>query len=182
MADPIQSILSAIQRVNAGIAILWCGDYGLRDWYIGEVESLIDESTHPLKTSSVAEALAAPQRLVLLCPENEREVVLELDGSRDQVLDPKSPRTQPIVLFLLRNGDGEQALAGEAFSLASWVTGASPDPEKIAEIDRPNEREAFLADTGKTPERWLEEWHAAGATGPMRSVALSYRASLLVSR
>ena len=42
--------------------------------------------------------------MVLLVPADEREVVLDLDASRDRLLEPA--RAHPVVLFLLRNGDG----------------------------------------------------------------------------
>ena len=123
MRDATQSILNAIDRDPGGVAVVWCPDYGLREWLVGQVESLAPEGVETLRVTDVEHALAEPARLVLLIPENERTVVLDLDASRDRIVgDPA--RTQPIVLFLLRKGDGEQALAGEAPSLWSWVSGS----------------------------------------------------------
>ena len=122
MREPMQALLGAIERDEGGIAVVWCPDMGLREWLVGEVESLVPTATQPFRASTVEEALVLPNRMALLIPDNEEEVVLDLDGSRDRLRNEENPRTQPIVLFLLRNGDGQRALAEKAISLASWIS------------------------------------------------------------
>jgi hypothetical protein len=101
--NPTQALISAIERDLGGVAVVWCPDLGLRDWLIKEVEGLAEPGAQPIRTTSVAEAIQTPHRMVLLVPQDERAVVDELEGCRDQLLaDP--PRTQPVVLFLLREG------------------------------------------------------------------------------
>jgi hypothetical protein len=182
MRDPIQSLLGAIERDEGGIAIVWCPDLGLRDWLAGEVESLAGEGSQPFRTSSVEEALAAPRQMALLIPNDERAVVLDLDGSRDRLRNDEQPRTQPIVMFLLRDGDGQRALAEEAISLSSWVGGSDADPEALAEVDVMAERERFQGETGQTPDEWLRDWRTATSARPVESYRLAYRALLLEAR
>ncbi len=163
MRDPIQALLNAIDREDGGVAIVFCPDLGLRDWLVDQVEGLVPDDVPTIRVSNVEAALRVPSLLALLIPQNEREVVVELDGSRDRILaDPV--RTQPIVLFLLRDGDGERALTSEAPSLRSWVSGSDPDPEALAaapvRVDVSIERERFKDRTGLTPQDWLREWRA----------------------
>jgi len=155
MRDPIQALMTAMERDLGGVAVVWCPDLGLREWLVGEVESLAPAGSDPAVVDGVEAALAQPKRLMLLVPGNDREVVLDLDASRDRLRSEDAPRTQPIVLFLLRNGDGEKALATEAISLASWVSGSDADPDALAQVDARAEREAFEHEVGTTPEEWL---------------------------
>ena len=175
MLDPIESILAAIERDRGGVAIIWCPDLGLREWHVGEVESVAPTGSNPIRTQSLDEALAAKDRLVLLIPRNERDLVLSLDVLRDQLLE----RSQPIVLFLLRDGDGQRALAAEATSLASWVGGNDADPEALAEIDVPAERAAFERENGTSPEEWLKGWREGALPHTSANFRASYRATLL---
>lgn len=129
--NPTQALISAIERDLGGIAVVWCPDLGLRDGLVDEVEGLAGPSAAPFRTASVDEAIKAPDRMALLVPNDELAVIDELEGRRDQLLaDP--PRTQPVVLFLLRDGDGRVALA-KAPGLSSWVRGSDVDPDRIAE-------------------------------------------------
>src|SRR5262249_54849341 len=107
--NPTQALIAAIEGNVGGIAVIRYPDLGLRDWTIREVEGLARPDAQPLRTPSVDEAIQNPHRLVLLVPQDERAVVEDLDGNRDRLLDP--PRTQPVILFLLRDGDGSDALA-----------------------------------------------------------------------
>jgi hypothetical protein len=170
MRDPIQALLNAIDREDGGVAIVFCPDLGLRDWLVDQVEGLVPDDVPTIRVSNVEAALRVPSLLALLIPQNEREVVVELDGSRDRILaDPV--RTQPIVLFLLRDGDGQRALALEAPSLRSWVGGSDADPEALAEIDVAKERQSFEARHGATPEAWLKQWR----TGTLKMTAANFR-------
>ncbi|WAS95052.1 hypothetical protein [Nannocystis punicea] len=172
MRNAIQSLLNAIDRDPGGVAVVLCPDFGLRDWLVEEVESLVSDGLNVVRVTDVEAALAEPTRLVLLIPGDEREVVLELDASRDRLLQ-EPVRTQPIVLFLLRDGDGERTLANEAPSLRSWIGGSDADPEELAEIDVPKERATFEAKHGLTPEEWLGQWRegALPQTGPNYRIA-----------
>jgi hypothetical protein len=177
MRDPIGTLARALQRDEGGLAIVWCPDLGLRDWLVGEVESLASTGAQPIRVSAVKDAIGAPDRMVLLVPLDEREVVLDLDASRDRLLEPG--RTHPVVLFLLRNGDGQRALAEEAPSLWSWAAGRDVDPEALAEIDPVAERMAFEAKHGATPEAWLVRWRAGGLAHNAENISTAYRAMLL---
>jgi hypothetical protein len=178
--DPIQSLLTAIERDEGGIAIVWCPDSGLRDWLVDEVESLAPAGIECFRTSTVEAALTEPNGLVLLVPNNERDVVLNLDGSRDRLRNEERPRTQPIVLFLLRGGDGQEALAKEAIALGSWVGGSDTDPEELSQIDLTAEREIFEGREQLTPEVWLARWRSGQLPRTSANFRIAYRASLLV--
>src|SRR5262245_6571528 len=97
--DPILGIVNALERDAGGVASVGCPDLGLRGWLVEEVESLVPASGRPVRVSSVDDAVAAPDRVALLIPPagRDRELILELDGSRDRLRD----RSQPVVLFLL---------------------------------------------------------------------------------
>lgn len=182
MREPIQTLLGAIERDEGGIAVVWSPDMGLRSWLVGEVESLVPTSAEPFRTASIEEALASPDRMALLVPDDEEATVLDLDGSRDRLRDEDHPRTQPIVLFLLRHGDGARALAQQAISLSSWIGGSDADPEALAEIDVVAERARFEEKTGKTPEAWLASWRAEEVPQTGENFAMAYRAMLLEER
>lgn len=179
MRDPIRSTLGAIERDVGGIAIVWCPDFGLRQWLVGEVESLVPSNRGAFRTASLEEALAAPDRLALWVPADETEAVLDLDGSRDRLRNDERPRTQPIVLFLLRHGDGKDALERLTTSLWSITGGSDVDPEDLAEIDLPVERQLFEEDYGRTPEAWLEDWRKDAMPLTSENIGISYRAKLL---
>lgn len=177
MRDPVQAMINAIERDKGGIAIMWCPDLGLRNALVDEVESLAAPGADPIRKEDVETALAEPSRLVLLVPRNEREVVLDLDASRDRLLETQ--RSQSVVLFLTRGGDGQRALAAEAMSLASWVGGSDADPESIAQVDPKAERDAFQRDLGTTPEQWLEGWRNGSRPHSSENFRTAYRALLL---
>ncbi|MBN1207417.1 MAG: hypothetical protein JXB05_21245 [Myxococcaceae bacterium] len=179
MSNPVASIANAIDRDGGdGIVVVYYPDFGVREWLVREVESIAG-AEKSVRTDSTRKAHARPDALVLLLPANERAVVEELDGMRDQFLEPK--RKYPVVLFLLREGDGARALR-EAPSLASWIRGSDPDPERLAEVDVEAERRAFEAEVGSSPEEWLERWRANKLPMDTGTVVLSYRAALLERR
>lgn len=178
MRDPIEALLGALDRDPGGIALVWSPlDFGIRDWLVSQVASLAPERS-PLTVSTVDEALAAPDRLALLVPRNEREVVEDLDACRERIRSEEHPRTQPIVLFLFRGTEAQQALASAA-SLRSLVGGSDPDPEALAEVDVPRERAEFQRRTGVTPEDWLRGWEDESRPRTAEAYALAAWAKLL---
>lgn len=181
MRNAIESLLNAIDRDPGGVAIVLCPDFGLRDWLVEQVESLIPEGANAVRVTEVEAALAEPTRLVLLIPKDERGVVLDLDASRDRALQEPA-RSQPIVLFLLRGGDGERTLANEAPSLRSWVGGSDADPEKRAEVDVPGERAGFETEHGVTPEAWLSKWRLGELPETASNFRTAHEAMLLEER
>lgn len=175
--NPTQALISAIERDLGGVAIVWCPDLGLRNRLVDEVAGLSPLGASPLRTDSVEEAIRTPHRLVLLVPTDEQAVVEELDGRRDQLLaDPA--RTQPVILFLLRDGDGRIALA-KAPSLSGWVRGSDVDPDRISEVDAATERARFQHETGRSVEDWLVAWRAGEIARHGETVAHAYWAALL---
>jgi hypothetical protein len=180
MTEPIQTLVNALERDDGGLAIVLCPDLKRREWLVGDVESIVPTRARAFRTDSAEDALKQPDRLALLVPSNERDVVLDLDACRDQALDPA--RSQPIVLFLVRGGDGYAALASEAPSLWSWACGSDVDPEQLAEVDISTERTVFEQTTGKTPERWLASWIAGEMPRTSANYSLAYRAKLLELR
>ena len=181
MRNAIQSMLNAIDREAGGVAIVWCPDFGLRDWLVEQVENLVPPEARALRVSDVEAALAEPARRVLLIPKDEREAVLELDASRERILQEPA-RSQPIVLFLLRGGDGERTLATEAPGLRSWIGGSDSDPEALAEIDVPKERALFEREHGLTPEAWLAQWRAGALPENGENFRTAYDALLIEGR
>ncbi len=179
MRNAVQSLLNAIDRESGGVAVIRCPDLGLREWLVEQVESLVAETARALRAEDVEAALREPDQMVLLIPRNEREAVLDLDASRDRILESPA-RSQPIVLFLLRDGDGERALVRDAPSLRSWVGGSDADPEALAEIDIARARAAFEAEHRTTPEKWLEGWRAGAHRMTAANFRTTFDASLLV--
>jgi hypothetical protein len=173
----MQAILNALDRDTGGIVVVWCPDFGLREWLVGEVESVASADARPFRTETVEDALATPERLALLVPRSEREAVLDLDASRDRLLETQ--RSQPVVLFLLRNGDGQRALAESRASLASWIEGSDADPEMLAEVDPEAERAAFIDATGESPEEFLAKWRSGQIADTTANLGRAYRAMLL---
>lgn len=66
MRDPIVSMLNAIDRETGGVAVIWCPDFGLRDWLVEQVDGLASGDTGVVRASNVEDALASPDRLGLL--------------------------------------------------------------------------------------------------------------------
>ncbi len=174
----MQALLNAVERDRGGVAVVWCPDLGLRSWLADEVAVLVPSARRPQRVSSLEEALAIPDQLALWLPNNEREAVLDLDGSRD-LLRANPPRTQPIVLFLLRNGDGAEALSLEATSLWSITAGSTVDPEELSEIDPEVERGHFRAEQGQTVEEWLQRWRKGELAQTGQNCMVAYKAMLL---
>jgi len=184
MRNPSQAIMSALSRDSGGIAIIWSPeDLGVRDWLASEVESLAPPATSTRRCTSVEEVIAHPDELMLLLPKigTEADVVLDLNGSRDRVINGEPQRTQPVVLFLFRDGNGQRALSVDAPSLRSITIGSDPDPEELAEIDVPAERKALERETGESPASWLKAWNSGQKAHTGANYTLAYRAMLLES-
>jgi len=154
-------------------------DPGLLEWLVGEVTSLAPFDAPHTRVRTVADALAQPESLVLLLPLDERSAVEELEAIRDQFLE--APRKAPVVLFLLRDGDGHRALA-HAPGFASIIRGRDLDPEGSAEVDISVERKRFEAETGLLPDAWLRRWKDGAVPRNAESLGLSYWAKVLESR
>lgn len=176
MRSPMDVVVNAVDRDVGGVVIVWCPDLGLREWLVGEVQSVVDLAARPFRAETLDAALTQPLRMALLVPGDEREMVRDLDGARDRLIE--TGRTQPIVLFLLRDGDGRRELE-RLPSLASWIEGSDADPEKVAEIDVVAERAAFVREVGESPEEFLTKWRAEKLTNDARNLNLSYWATLL---
>jgi hypothetical protein len=125
MRNAVQSMLNAIDREAGGVAMVLCPDFGLRDWLVEQVESLVPEEAHALRVFDVEAALAEPTRLVLLIPKDEREAVLDLDASRDRILQEPA-RSQ--------KGDRQGRGAGGHAALHCHV---GPDLETAPEVRVP---------------------------------------------
>lgn len=177
MRDPIRSLVRALEQEPGGVAIVWCPDLGLREWLVSEVESIVPPETESQRVATASEAILVRERVVLLVPDDERGTILELDARRGQIGEPA--RTWPIVVFLLREGDGQRALAEEAVGLRSWVGGNVVDPEEIAEIDAEAERGRFEEETGHSPEDWLVRWRSGELPRTAVHLTRAYRAKLL---
>jgi hypothetical protein len=76
MRNAVQSMLNAVDREAGGVAMVLCPDFGLRDWLVEQVESLVPEAVHALRGSGVEAALAEPTRLVLLIPTDDANATL----------------------------------------------------------------------------------------------------------
>lgn len=176
MSDPMLDLASALDRDASAFVVVYYPERITRESLLADVESLLPASVPHLRTASIDEALAHPEALVSLLPDDESAAVLTLDGMREHFLQP--PRQQPVVLFLLRGGQGEKTLP-HAPAFASWIRGQEVDPEKLAQIDVEQERGDFLARTGRTPQVWLASWRAGEMAATAETLALSYRAQLL---
>lgn len=173
MRNAIESMLRVVHGAE-GIAVVWCPDLDRRDWLVRLLEDRFPDAR---VTLDVEAALARPTQLMLLLPRDEREVILTLDGGTDQLL--QSPRSNPIVLFLMRNGDGQRCLASEAPNLRSWIGGNAVDPEALAEIDVPKERATFEHRNGATPEAWLVRWRSGELPETSSNFRIAHDAVLL---
>lgn len=170
--DPIRALANALDTQRTGMVVVFYPDLGLREAIVDEVASVAGPSVPMHRATTAEEARAHPRDLVLLVPSNEVDAVLDLDAMRERFLDPA--RDFPVVLFLMRDGDGALALAKDAPALASWVRGSTPDPEALAEIDPAAERAQFLATTGSDVEAWLERWRAGSLPGSGENLSLAY--------
>ncbi len=139
---------------------------------IADVLGIAPADADPMTVETYEAALAAPTRLVLLLPRDEVAAVLEMDGGRDRILSPA--RAQPVLLFLLRGGDGDRTLHTDATSLRSFVQGSEADPDLADTADPQAERAAFAEENAASPEIWLSRW----ADGEIAPSAAAYRTAV----
>ena len=173
MWDSVNNIWSALQQPP--LIIMLYDDYGLLESAQEEVASIANPSWPVQRVSTVDEALSTPaDTLALLAPADEVATVEELDGGRDRFVD----RVVPVVVFLLRGGSGERALA-KAPSLLSWVRSNLIDPSVQDQFDADAAREEFIRFAGKTPEEWLAMRSRGELDGSPEHLGLTYRALLL---
>jgi len=177
MSDPIRSLASALLRDRSGIVVVYYPDAGVLDWIIAQVSSVAGADANPLRTSSIDDAVAATDRLVIVSAPDEVEAVLDLNARRDQVL--LAERSFPLVLLLLRGGSGHTALVTEAPGLWSVIRGSDPDPDLLAEIDVAAERQRFEQAHGMSPEAWLARWRRDELPSTAAVLATAYDAMLL---
>lgn len=174
MADPVAQVWNALQSGASPIVVVYYADLGLRSAVVDEVVSIAPPDWVVHRCTSVVEALEHPDRLVLLCPQEERTVIEDLDGIRDAF----AGRSVPVVLFLLRDGDGARYLR-DTLGLVGWVRGSEIDPDLAAAIDEQTERERFEAQTGATVEEWLGRYRAGLEQNDPSGLATTYWALLL---
>lgn len=121
----------------------------------------------------VEDAFTRPEIPLLLTPSDDASAVETLDGRREALLS----RTVPAILFLLKDGLGEQKLRA-APGLASWIRGGVFDPEP-AEIDLEQERARFAKLAGCPVQEWLEAWNRGEVPDTLDNSFLYQRALLL---
>lgn len=172
-------LATALARAATGVVIVLYPDHAARAEILADIRSLLPADAPTTKTASVTTALRSRDRFVFLLPDDEQAAVRELDGRREQFLEPR--RSAPVILFLLRGGSGDKELA-LAPALASWTRNVQVDPAKIATVDVDRERVEFTEKLGMSPEQWLAGWRAGDIPADGDSLALSYRAAFLERR
>ena len=156
------------------LIILFYEEPGSRERLIEDVEMLAPEDAPVRRSSSIQEAFSAEPALLLLTPENEREAVELLEGGRELLRN----RSFPLVLFLLRGGEAQRALA-ELPALASWVSGVQIDSEQAGEVDVDVERTRFQEEVGCSPEEWLADYRTGRMPDSQENQMRTHRALLL---
>lgn len=143
---------------------------------LAQLPLLLDEGVPCRQTAQVAEVFAAPNTVILLCPDNEEEALRALSGQRELLVD----RSQPVVLFLLRGGSAQQLFSDAAMAgLSSWLQGSILD---IHALETPNPAagsDEFAALTGQTPADWLRAWLHGALEDSLDNQLLYHRAVLL---
>jgi hypothetical protein len=163
-----------LAHTKTPLGLVIYSDYTQRDELISELELLAPSGIQVLRATTLDEAHPLAKALVLLTPPDEGATVLELDGRREHFLD----RQVPLLLFLLRGGEGLRVLA-DAPGLASWLSGSEVEPERLQNLDVEAETRAFLERTGKSPEAWLAAYAAGEVPESFENILLTHRARLL---
>jgi hypothetical protein len=173
MRDASSALWKALRSDNPIIVVLY-EDMGLREALVSEMEALLPSGCKVQRSSDVREAFRTPDVFLFLAPPDERQALMALDGRRDALLD----RRAPIVLLLLRDGEGVRSLS-DVPGLASWVQGNEVDPYTLQQIDWRQERESFERQTGLSPEGWLEAYRAGRIPDTLENGLLATHAGLL---
>jgi hypothetical protein len=163
-----------LAHTKTPIGLVIYSDYEQRSELITELELLAPSGIQVLRATTLDEALPSPRALVLLTPPDEGATVIELDGRREHFVD----RQVPLLLFLLRGGEGLRVLA-DAPGLASWLSGSEVEPERLQNIDVAAETKAFIERTGKKPDAWLAAYEAGDLPETFENILLTHRARLL---
>ncbi|WP_224370175.1 hypothetical protein [Hyalangium versicolor] len=173
MRDASATLWRALRSGNPIIAVLY-EDAGLLEELVSEMESLLPIGSKVQRSSDVSASFQTPDAFLFLAPPDERQALLTLDGRRDALLDRRSP----VVLLLLRGGEGVQSLS-DVPGLSSWLQGNEIDPYRLQQIDPKHERESFEQQTGRSPEEWLVDYRAGRIPGTLENSLLATRAGLL---
>lgn len=174
MSDPAGALWNALHGGATPIVLVYFPDWGAREATAAAVASFAAPGWEVQRVRTVEAALDHRGGLVLLLPDDEVSAVDALDGLRDAFQDWEVP----LVLFLMRAGDGARRLAGSV-SLAGWIRGNDVDPDEAAALDPEAERAAFEAQTGETVEEHLRRVRAGEVPGGAAAVARRFRAMLL---
>lgn len=174
MADPTAEVWNALNSGATPIVVVYYPDLGVRREAVASVASIASPRWAIHETTSIMDALAHPDDLVFLLPDDELAAVEDLDGLRDAF----GARSLPMVLFLVRGGDGVRALP-TTLGLVGWIRGNDVDPDLAAEIDEKAERRVFEQLTGESVEAWLGRYRKGDVPTDARGLARTYRALLL---
>lgn len=166
--------LARVLQSNRPLVILFYDEPLARERLLAEVEVLAPDSVPIRRSSSIHDAFSRAPGLLLLTPQNERQAVELLEGGRELLRE----RVHPVVLFLLRGGEAQNALA-ELPGLASWVNGVQIDPERAGEVDVEVERSRFQEEAGCSPEEWLADYRAGKIPDTSDNFLRSHRALFL---
>lgn len=166
--------LARVLQSGRPLVILFYDEPLSRERLLAEAELLAPDSVPVRRSSSIQDAFSAEPGLLLLTPRNEREAVELLEGGREMLRG----RTHPVVLFLLRGGEAQQAMA-ELPALASWVNGVQIDSEQAGAVDVEAERLRFQEEVGRSPEEWLADYRDGRIPDTLDNFLRSHRALFL---
>ena len=161
-------------RWGAPIVVILYEDAELREQLISEMELLAPEGRRIRRIRDVEEAFQDLDSILFLTPGDERKALRVLDGKREAMVE----RTTPLVVFLVRDGDGARGL-DSAPGLASWVQGKVIDPHRLEQIDLKSERERFHQETKLWPEEWLAQYRSGILPDTLENALMSCHAGLL---
>jgi hypothetical protein len=166
--------LARLLQSNRPLVILFYDEPLARERLMAEIEVLAPDAVPIRRSSSLQDAFSSEPGLLLLTPQNEREAVELLEGGRELLRE----RPHPVVLFLLRGGAAQEALA-ELPGLSSWVNGVQIDAERAGEVDVEEERSRFQEEVGRSPEEWLADYRAGRIPDTQDNFLRSHRALFL---
>lgn len=168
------TVLAKALQSGRPLVIVFYEEPASRDRLIEDIEMLAPEGVELRRSSRVEEAFSTDSVLLVLTPADERKAVELLEGGRELMRG----RNLPAVLFLLRGGEAEHALA-ELPALASWSHGVQVDAERAGEVDPEAERASFQQEVGRSPEEWLAEYRSGRITDTAENLLHVHRALFL---
>lgn len=170
-----QALWVALQEQGPLIVVLY-EEHTHRSDLAERIRYLLPAGVASVDSDDLAAALTHPDQAVLLAPPDEPETLLQLEGIREQLL----PRTQPVILFLLRGGAAIRLLKEiEGASLASWLRGRIIDAARLERVDVSESKERFVEMTGLAPSDWLASWRS-GAIADTQENQLTYHEAMLL--